>query len=109
MKYDFENLFKRLLVMNHRGIYLQSADGHIWIKNDPESDYPLADELTNVMLNNKIYGGIVQAVDTFDEALRIQGLPSLLEMFDEDVLFMGRGGVDESRIDKVESGKGGMY
>jgi hypothetical protein len=108
MKYDYENLFKRLLMLNQKGIYLYGRDGHVWIGTDENIEYPL--NLNNVLMNTKIYGGVVEAFDTIDEALRRDGQDDLLTRWNEygeDVLFLGRGGVDESRIDNVKSGQGG--
>ena len=103
MKIDWKNLFKRLLMLNQLGVYLSGQDGHIWLNGEGVFD--------SVMLNSKIYGGVIEALDTVDEALRRDGKSSLLEMWDEygkDVLFLGRGGIDESRIDIVKIWKGGI-
>ena len=58
-----ENNFKRLLALNQLGCYLQGADGHIWIQQDVNSDWQLDNILRNhgVYVNNKIYGGILEA------------------------------------------------
>jgi len=102
---DFEYYFKCLLVMNHRGVYLYGADGHIWIGNDPEAEYPWSVILINagVELNNKIYGGVLEAIDTFDAAVQSAGQPSLIEQYG-DWLFFGRRGVDASRIYRGNGG-----
>lgn len=110
MKIDYENLFKRLLMLNQRGVYLQGRDGHVWIENDSEIEYPFV--LHSVMVNNKIYGGVIQAIEVIDEALQIDGQGSLIDEWEKHgvhVLNLGYGGVDKSRIDKVSKGKGGLY
>lgn len=107
---DYENLFKRLLMLNQIGVYLKGAHGHVWIELDEEAEYHL--EFKQVAVNNKIYGGVIEAIDVMDEALRRDGQPSLMDTWEEwgkDVLFLGKGGVDESRIDEVQSGRGGLY
>ena len=104
-----DNLLERLLIMNQHGLYLRTADGHIWIWQDPECEGQFV--FDKVMLNSKIYGGILQAVDTVDRAIQICGYPSLIDQWNEwgkTELFFGRGGVDESRIDIVSEGRGGL-
>jgi len=108
-KPSYEKLFKMLLVMNQYGIYLSGRDGHIWIEQ-AEVDYPI--KLETVALNSKIYGGVFEAIQTLNEALIRDGQDGLLDWWDEmvkDVLFLGDGGVAESRIDRVSMGKGGIY
>ncbi len=107
---DYEVAFKKLLMMNQKGIYLVGRDGHVWIENDSEVEYPL--RLKRIILNNKIYGGVFEAIDTLDSAIEQDGQGTLLEMWNElgeRVLFLGDGGVDNSRIDIVVKGKGGIY
>ena len=105
---NYGNLFKRLLIMNSMGVYLYGRDGHIWIGTSDESNA----YLLSISLNNKIYGGVIQAVDTFDEALQRDGQPSLMDRWNEygkTEMFLGKGGIDESRIGVVAYGKGGIY
>ena len=52
-----------------------------------------------VSINNKIYGGILSALDTVDEALRLCGEPILYDRYCEDVQFFGKEGVGKGRID----------
>ncbi len=107
---DYEVAIKKLLMMNQKGIYLMGRDGHVWIETDNDVEYPI--ELKRVILNNKIYGGVFEAIDTLDSALEQDGQKTLLEMWNEwgeRVLFFGEGGVDKSRIDIVAKGKGGIY
>jgi hypothetical protein len=106
---DYEKLFKALLVMNQAGLYIQARDGHTWIVQAPNvyRNY----KLNKILLDTKFYGGIKQAIETFNEALIMDVQPSLMEDWkelSEDILFLGEGGVDESRITKVEDGKGGI-
>lgn len=103
-KPDFEKLFKALAVMNHLGYSVYAADGHTWIQWDENRKNIFVD----VCLNNKIYGGIAEAVETFDAAYQMDGNPPLVDEFDAFGLLVGKGGVDHSRIDKCE-GKGGVY
>lgn len=106
---DYEKLFKRLLMLNNMGVYLHGRDGHIWITQDENMEYPM--RLNTVLLNSKIYGGVAQAIETIEEALYKDGQPTLLDRwieFGKSEMFLGRGGVDESRIDIVAKGKGGL-
>jgi hypothetical protein len=62
-----------------------------------------------VYVNDKIYGGVFEAIDTIDAGLQRAGQKPLIEQFDErGFIYLGDGGVDESRITKVEKGKGGL-
>lgn len=109
MEIDYENLFKRLLMLNQMGVYLNGRDGHIWINQDENEEYPM--KLDIVFLNTKIYGGIIEALDTIDLALETDGQPQLLERWEKygkDVQFLGRGGVGAGRIDIVKAGQGGL-
>ena len=61
-------------------------------------------------VTDKIYGGILEALDTIDEALKMAGATyTLLELYDEQTQFLGNGGVGGSRLDKTSKGKGGIY
>lgn len=111
-KPDLEHYFKRLLVLNRLGIILEYRDGHTWISDVPiyEDDWQdsslwcrkvnsiLRDN--HILLNTKIYGGILSAIDTIDAALQMAGMEPLIDQFDSR-MYLGSGGVDESRIDKV--------
>ena len=90
--------------MNSRGAYINFYGGHTWISIDKEQDYFW--ELDKVILNSKFYGGIIQAVDTFDEAIQICGYEPLINYWNEDEHRLGNGGVDNSRIDKVSKDGG---
>jgi hypothetical protein len=114
-----EELAKRLLALGQYGCYLCGEDGHIWIR----PSYYDMDEMEHshlhyilkeagVGLNNKIYGGVLEALDTIDEALRLAGKPSLLTGFcgwdSTSSLFLGNPGIGENRIDIYEKGTGGL-
>ena len=110
---NYEKMFKQLFVLNQGRVYLHLADGHTWIENEEGSliDYNL--KKNGISVNNKIYGGLAQALDTMDEAMQQAGYKTLVQEFDElfaDSFYnVGAGGVDESRIDKTTKGKGGLY
>jgi hypothetical protein len=107
-------LSKRLLSLGQLGCILYGQDGHIWIHSIDNEDngrpYSIDSILKNagVVLNNKIYGGILEALDTIDEAFKRANAPTLEESFCEEILFMGNPKVDESRLSKTESDKGGI-
>ena len=107
-KVDYEYYFKCLLAMNQRGVYLTGMDGHTWIMNDPDAEYGGWDETLRkkgVMLNSKIYGGALEAIVTFDEAIKLAGENPLDECW---ITELGDGGYDTSRVDKVPDGQGGI-
>jgi hypothetical protein len=113
-----ENLAERILALNDIGCSLIGRDGHIWIEeNNLDGDGDFVSELSlilkeaGVCLNSKIYGGILQALDTIDEALRLAGTNNLLNRYIEnkDRIFFGDPGIGISRIDIQEKGKGGIY
>jgi len=113
-----EELAKRLLALGQYGCYLCGADGHIWIEPVIDGESAKQSYLHDLLkragvgLNCKIYGGVLEALDTIDEALRLAGKPSLLKGFPgwryDDELFLGDPGIGESRIDIYEKGTGGL-
>lgn len=114
-----EELAKRLLALGQYGCYLCGEDGHVWIRpayyNIEEEDHSKLHYVlksNGIGLNNKIYGGVLEALDTIDEALRLANQPSLLNGFCgwnyDDALFLGESGFDVSRINKYEKGTGGL-
>jgi hypothetical protein len=116
---NMEYLAKRLLALGQYGCYLCGEDGHIWIRPSyydiDQADHSNLHHIlkrAGVGLNNKIYGGVLEALDTIDEALRLSGYPSLLVGFPgwdyNSPLFLGDGGVEEGRIDIYEKGIGGL-
>ena len=107
---NFETYFKRLLMMNSLGVYVTHADGHNWIELDEECDYHA--KFAAVCLNNKIYGGVLEAIDTFDAALIADGQNSLMQMWEnygQEVYMFRKIGADMSRIEKVANGQGGIF
>lgn len=108
------NLEKRLVTLSNMGICIIHRDGHRWIESIQGfgEDFDLHEELKNngISLNNKIYGTLSDALDIIDKCLLKMGHNSLLESFwmdEEDII--GTFGNDDSRIDFVEKGKGGLY
>lgn len=111
---NHEVLWKRLLALMDMSGYLISRDGHIWIEcemGEYSDTHSLSDILKEcgVILNSKIYGGILEALDTIDLALHSCGKPSLLESYNPDIQFLGsKFGADVSRVDIVGKGRGGI-
>lgn len=115
---DHEVTLKRILGLSQIGCRLEGRDGHIWIEGDCDDEYSccllhkwLAE--AGVMLNNKIYGGMLEALDTVDHALSLCGKPPLLQQFPGfghmDQMFLGEPGVCASRISRVDPCTGGLY
>ena len=114
---NMEELAKRLLALGQYGCHLEGQDGHIWIEPsrffEDASDYTDLHEIlkqAGISLNNKIYGGVLQALDTVDEALRLAGQPSLLAGFPgweyNEPFFFGEPGIGSGRITVEERGEG---
>ena len=108
------SLEKRLLGLMQMDAYLCGHDGHIWIvcNDNGYSERHSLDKILRsgrVGLNNKIYRGVLEALDTIDESLNKASFCfSLEEYYSEVEQFMGSGGVDYSRISANES-EGGLY
>jgi len=69
------DLTKRMLAAMNLGVYLKPADGHIWIHADYDLEYGLAEILKSkkITINNKIYGGVLEALNVIDLALEKAG------------------------------------
>lgn len=111
---NYEKMFKQLFVLGNGGVYLELADGHTWISYDENAEHSIEVILRNngIAVNNKIYGGIAEALDTMDEALQKAGQPSLVQQYDElvqDFYFIGKGGAGSNRIEKVNPLHGGIF
>lgn len=108
-----ESLSKRLLALGQLSCWLEGTDGHIWIMSEDDiSTLNFILKKSGIALNNKIYGGVLEALDTIDECLRLSNEKTLEEKFDEwieSALFLGDPGIGESRIDRVKSGEGGIF
>jgi hypothetical protein len=118
---NYEEISKRLLSLASLGCHLEDRDGHIWVEpaymdmgDNEESHSHLHYILKEhgIHLNNKIYGGVLEALYTIDEALRLSGHKSLLGTFigwdDTDPYFLGEKGVATNRIAIGEKGSGGI-
>jgi hypothetical protein len=105
------DLSKRLLGAMQLGIYLTGADGHIWIHSDADGpDHGINDILYagHIHINTKIYGGVLEALDTIDRALDLCGSKPLIEWYTPYNHFMGEPGVAENRISRSSSRSGGL-
>ena len=102
---------KRLLGLMQLGCVLRGQDGHIWIDQVPESTLDEILKGGGVLLNDKIYGGITQALDTIDEALTmaLDAAESTSDWYNEDIQFDVAKGADMSRIKVVGKQQGGLY
>lgn len=105
-----DDLSKRLLVLGQYHCYLHFADGHTWIFSQDGYDNPSLKEIlerNNIMLNCKIYGGVLEALDTIDECLRLIFSKTLVEQYNEiyeprEIIYIGDGGIAHNRIDKIK-------
>lgn len=105
---------KRLIAAMCHGVYIDHRDGHRWIECDRDKEYNLHEMLRRegVMLNNKIYGGVDEALDVIDQALTSADFLSLEHDFDAS---FDAGDVEcrslyaDSRVDTVLKGTGGVF
>jgi hypothetical protein len=114
----------RLLGLTALGCYLAARDGHIWVEQiheEPEDDESGVDRAgsglamilaaAGIVLNNKIYGGVLEALDTIDEALRLAGASTLASYGESDGscgYFLGEPCIARDRIDRTRPGEGGI-
>lgn len=109
----FEEIGIRLVGLNQLGAFIQGLDGHYWIQSGGEEYLRGTLTRAGILLNDKIYGGLLQALDTVDEALRLAGNTYSLYNHGIDALEssleLGYPGIDASRIDRTEPGKGGIH
>ena len=106
---NYEILFKKLLMMNQRGVYLTGENGHVYTNQDEDCEHRF--KFKTILLNSKNYKGVISAIETFDFAIGLEGNQTLMEDWNTwgvDVLFLGDGKIDETRVDYVEPGKGGI-
>lgn len=82
MNVDWENLGKRLIAANQIGVRIEQDSGHRWIFTDPDADF-IPDCLAKEEYTGKIYGSYQSALDEIDRVLKANGLPSLLQDFDD--------------------------
>ena len=107
------SLEKRLIVLSNLGIRIEHKDGHRWIEDEATEyfhfDYILKKH--GILLNNKIYGSLEDALDIIDHCLINMGKGSLEEMYyyDDHEILRTEEEIDKSRIDFVEKGKGGLF
>ncbi len=108
-------LWMRLLALMQLGGRISGADGHIWIDAGSQDELDFMDfslqgwlRAGGIYLNSKIYGGVLEALDTIDAALARVGKPTLFELYSPEIQFLGRRGVGEDRIQKVKKGQGGV-
>lgn len=106
---------RRLIAAMSLGIHIEFQDGHRWIEAADflDGDVGFSGRLKayGLLLNNKIYGGVDEALDVIDEALKAMDDKTLAERFnayfDEEEHVTGRSSYSD-RVDMVEPGKGGL-
>ena len=105
---DWKKAFGLLARANNWGIRITEADGHWWIWDDSEESYGYKSVLQRqgITVNNKIYGGIFEALAVIDKSLKMAGVEEGLDGYSFE--FMGHFEVDGSRISQVPKNKGGL-
>ena len=106
-----EILFKRLLALGNLGVYITRADGHYWLNVGEVDEGENAAEILRregIAVNNKIYGGFIEAIETMATALRMAGVKIDETEYDDEWDFPPLI-ADMSRIDRVKKGRGGIF
>lgn len=102
--------FRRLIVLGGLGVYIVPADGHYWIECGEDIGRRSAHEIleeAGITVNNKIYGGYIEAIETMREALQMAGYDIDEVAFDD--FDFEPASFCESRIRKVKKGRGGIF
>jgi hypothetical protein len=111
------DLEKALIVMSFHGIYVEGGGAHRWIHFDEENEiYDYDGELQKygISFNNKIYGGMIEAVMLVNYTWKMMYNQSLIEWYDKNVddeweiTHVRELPEESSRIDIVGTGKGGL-
>lgn len=107
------DLEKRLVALSSLGIWIEHADGHRWIRSaETYNDFSYHDLLEShgIAVNNKIYGGVEEALDVVDRSLELVKAASLLTQFERmgEESVTARSVCAESRIHITKIGKGGL-
>jgi hypothetical protein len=111
---ELTSLEKVLMVISAHGIWIEHKDGHRWIECNPEPELTNFDEdlrEAGVLLNNKIYGGVYEAIYVLNEAWkRVYGMSIVAEFekYWEKEWDVELYKTDHKRITLVEEGKGGL-
>ena len=110
------NLEKRLVALSHLGINITHESGHRWIESNENSDFDFHEYLnkTGIILNNKIYGGVEDALNVIDACFKQNSDDTLLEFFEKYIEEEAckqyyETAQEQNRIDLVEKGQGGLY
>ena len=111
---DWEALAKRYIALSAQGVRIEFDSGHYWLMADEDADSSLDALLKDagVRVNGKIYGGILEALDTIDEALQQANAKNLLTYYNDLVTgvypgySLGNNGI--GHVDRVAPGQGGI-
>lgn len=104
---DYEKAFKKLLALNYLGVHLEMAVGHWWIECNREDSFQKILRNNGIALNNKIYGGPLEAIATCEQALRMADGTLLCDVYTSN-WHMGSPRFDGSRIERRDDGTGGL-
>ncbi len=105
------DLEKRLISAMAMGIRIEFQDGHRWIISEPTEYFDFDNELCKhgIKINDKIYGGLIQALDIIDECLLKMDKETLLEMYWYPDDYITSIHEPHNRIDIVSDNSGGLY
>lgn len=116
---DIDDTAKRLIALGYLGCHIEMHDGHFWITGRG-TDYDSAQicELSNilyhagVMLNNKVYGGVLEALACIDQALELAGHLKLLDVYEQGIsdmiIYLGEYKPSDHNVYRVGKGMGGV-
>lgn len=116
---DIDNTAKRLIALGYLGCHIEMNDGHFWITGrGTDDDAAQICELSNtlyhagVMLNDKVYGGVLEALACIDQALELAGHLKLLDVYERGIrdmiICLGEYKPSGHNVRKVEKGMGGV-
>jgi hypothetical protein len=80
---DWESLAKRLMVLMANNVIITTDSGHRWIESAQSHHVSMLDmlEARNHHVRSKVYGGVLEALDRIDSALKEAGDGTLLEQY----------------------------
>lgn len=116
---DFENVAKRLVALGYLGCHIEMRDGHFWIMSSEYDDMGLSEsrlshilQEAGVRINDKIYGGVLEALACIDQALELAGHPILLQVYEQAwkdlIIYWGEDKPSGHNVARVEKGCGGV-
>lgn len=105
---NYKDLANYLIACMDLGIRIESKDGHRWIQSEKVEYYDFYAELKkhDIALNNKIYGGYIEALEVIEKAFNLMGRTLDNYLIDKDELFYK----SNSKYNRIDTNtKGGLF